>query len=97
MFYIVYKLVYKLYIKSNKFHLKYHFVKNISFQMLSNNPFINKIIEYYSTSIKTHFLNYIKLLKIRFKLRLKDLNQNLKDFKELLFYVFLNNIFLIPY
>ena len=55
MFYIVYKLVYKLYIKSNKFHLKYHFVKNISFQMLSNNPFINKIIEYNSTSIKTHF------------------------------------------
>ena len=56
--------------------------------MLSNNPFINKIIEYNSTSIKTYFLNYIKLLKIRFKLRLKDLNQNLKDFKELFFMLF---------
>ena len=57
--------------------------------MLSNNPFINKIIEYNSTSIKTHFfLNYIKLLKIRFKLRLKDLNQNLKDIKELFFMLF---------
>ena len=56
--------------------------------MLSNNPFINKIIEYNSTSIKTHFLNDIKLLKIRFKLWLKDLNQNLKDFKKLLFMFF---------
>ena len=57
--------------------------------MLSNNPFINKIIKYNSTSIKTHFfLNYIKLLKIRFKLRLKDLNQNLKDIKELFFMLF---------
>ena len=55
--------------------------------MLSNNPFINKIIEYNSTSIKTIF-NFIKLLKIRFKPRLKDLNQNLKDFKELFFMLF---------
>ena len=38
--------------------------------------------------IKTHFLNDIKLLKIRFKLWLKDLNQNLKDFKKLLFMFF---------
>lgn len=55
--------------------------------MLSNNPFINKHIENNLTSIKKYFLKF-ELLKIRFKLRLKDLNQNSKYFKKLHFVFF---------
>ena len=50
--------------------------------MLSNNPFINKLIYDNITNMKIDFLKKpIKLLKIRFKLRFKDLNQNLIDLK----------------